>query len=473
MTPVDPTGHPGLAMPPAAAPAPPRQLAGGVAPVRVAAPMRATSSRIPRGPDKAVLWMGGASLFMSISRLHQEITPLAVLRAPFLLALAALLMLIMNTGRWRPGDLLKQRMTLGILVIAAFAFAGAPFSISQGATAMFLKEFYVPTLLSALIAWAVTRTPEGTRFMARTFLFGCLAAVVMAFMTGRTDSAGRLAGAYSYDPNDIALVAVVALPLAAWYLLDRANKFRFPVLASLPLCVILVVRSDSRGGFLGLASIVLGLMLLSRRRVPKRVKRATLGLALVAIACLPLLPSDYVERIRSITAEDDYNRTSESGRTEVWKRGIGYAARFPVFGLGAGNFGRAEGTISPLLENRAPDVGIKWSAAHNSFVQVIAELGFTAGIIFLLVIVGGARQLLKMGAREGPDGTPDLLGPFLGVSFIGFFVTGFFLSWGYHDLPYVLIVLGANILYQHRHLAPVAGPVRVARRGRRGRGGAS
>lgn len=446
---------------PSARSAPPGNRNGAPAgshPVASAGPTGGRRFRMPRpsgwvvGPTKAVMWLGGGAIFLSISRLHQHFTILGRAKAPFFLATAALILLALSLDRWKPGDLMKQWMAVGILVIAAFAFMSAPFGISVGASAAYLNEMYSRMLMITLIAWAIGRSPDGVRFLARVYMSACLTAVVLAFVTGRTDSAGRLSGAASYDPNDLALVAVVALPLAAWYLFDKTNKWRLPVLLALPLCVTVIVRSDSRSGFLGLAAVVLGMMYMSRKNLPKRVKRASAFLSLAAVLSIPFMPSDYLDRIQSINDEGDYNRTSETGRNAIWKRGIGYAMDRPLFGVGVGNFSRAEGTISPLLENRAPDHGLKWSAAHNSFVQVIAELGFIGGGVFVVLVLGGMVQLIRtVGQKHQRDGpAPDLLAPFLGLSFLGFAVTGFFLSFGYHDLTYVLFALGANLLYHAR-----------------------
>jgi len=74
------------------------------------------------------------------------------------------------------------------------------------------------------------------------------------------------------------------------------------------------------------------------------------------------------ERLVSLgNSSEDYNYTSRDGRIEVWKRGVGYMVQNPVLGVGADAFFVADGTISGK-ENLG--FGIKYSAAHNSVVQV-------------------------------------------------------------------------------------------------------
>ena len=115
---------------------------------------------------------------------------------------------------------------------------------------------------------------------------------------------------------------------------------------------------------------------------PRRLRRIGMAAAVLAVAATPLLPGSYMERMTTILAEDDYNMTSPTGRKQVWLRGLGYAAQYPVFGVGVANFNWAEGTISSLARNREPGQGIKFSTAHNSYVLVLAELGIVAGAVF-------------------------------------------------------------------------------------------
>ena len=54
----------------------------------------------------------------------------------------------------------------------------------------------------------------------------------------------------------------------------------------------------------------------------------------------------------TITSDSDYNHTSETGRMQIWSRGIGYMLANPLLGVGPGNFPSAEGTLSPLAERQ-------------------------------------------------------------------------------------------------------------------------
>src|SRR5207245_416927 len=143
------------------------------------------------------------------------------------------------------------------------------------------------------------------------------------------------------------------------------------------------------------------------------------------------------------------NRTGETGRLQIWQRGIGYMFTHPVLGVGAYNFGVAEGTISPLARLQEYNIGVPWSAAHNSFVQVGAELGIP-GLLLLLTAIASALATLRRAARAKPRGPagprpPPPLAQALMGSFIGFVVGGFFLSLAYSDMFYTLLGLAAGL----------------------------
>ena len=107
----------------------------------------------------------------------------------------------------------------------------------------------------------------------------------------------------------------------------------------------------------------------------------------------------YWDQMSTIMSDADYNRTDESGRMQIWRRGIGYMLQNPILGVGPNNFQTAEGMLSPFAERQQFGVGVRWNAAHNSFVQVGAELGIPGLILFLAIIATAFRSLRRSGRR--------------------------------------------------------------------------
>jgi O-antigen ligase len=151
----------------------------------------------------------------------------------------------------------------------------------------------------------------------------------------------------------------------------------------------------------------------------------------------------------TIFSETDYNQTSESGRLQVWTRGVGYVLGHPLLGVGANNFTAAEGLLSPFAGRQQYGVGVRWSAPHNTFLQIAAELGLPGLLFFVAMFVAAFRALKRwpsrlVDARGRPPISPALKQA-LRASLIGFIVGSFFLSLAYAELLYTLIALAIGV----------------------------
>ncbi len=119
----------------------------------------------------------------------------------------------------------------------------------------------------------------------------------------------------------------------------------------------------------------------------------------------------------------------------------------PITGVGIGAFPVAEGTISRLAKVQDYGEGLKWSAAHNSFVQVGAELGFPGLLVFLALLFAGlgrARRAVMLGLAVG-DERAAAMGDALAASLVGYMVSGFFLSEGYSVFAYSMIGIAIGL----------------------------
>jgi O-antigen ligase len=449
-----------------AAPAPPQQAVQAALPVGAqVTPEFLRATALVREVTPLAKWATGIAVFLAISKFHGYVSPLAVIRAPMLMSVVALVLLFMDTKAWRPGDLKRHWIPKVIGVLIVIAIGSIPLGIYQSQSLATFNEVLSRTLLIAMMVWAVARTEKGTIFMVRVLTISIITAGFLAVTLGRRDSTGRLAGGYAYDPNDISLLAVTGIPLVIWWALDKRNKYSMAVLLSLPLLFQVIIRSQSRGGFLGLLAMTVGFILLGLGPVEKKVKRIALIAGLGIVMAIPFFPANYLKQMKTITDDSDYNRTSITGRKEIWKRGFSYALAHPLFGVGLGNFNSAEGRSEASLERSESGKGFKWGTAHNSYVQVMAELGFIGGACFVVLIFGSIITLVTLHRRGGHG---DMLPPMFALAMTGFAASAFFLSWGYYDLPYVMVAIACAMLLRGRDVAevPTIVPARVTAPGR-------
>jgi O-antigen ligase len=148
-----------------------------------------------------------------------------------------------------------------------------------------------------------------------------------------------------------------------------------------------------------------------------------------------LVPEHVIERLASI---GDYEQdASARGRLIAWGVAFRMIGDFPFFGVGPRNFlvHFAEYIEGP----------ISWApVAHNSYLQIWAE-GGTVAIIIFLWLLGSAFWTLR-GLQRATRGDAELhwardYARMIEASLVGFIIGGMFLNRGHFDLVYHLIAI--------------------------------
>lgn len=386
------------------------------------------------------------SIFMltSVARVHQLFPALAVFRPVALSGLLAIaLCLIDRVPRRRIGALHipATRALIALLVWMALSVPGALWP--GGAFTTFLD--FLKTALIFLVIVTAVRTMRDVERLALVYFLGAVifAAVVLSRTQFHMTGDGRMERLYYYDSNDFATYAITALPLGLYFAATGKRLLKIAAWAGTGILALGFIWSGSRGGFLAFLAVIAYFLLRYTT-----IHRSWRWSAVVAIGVIVTATAGdkYWSRIRTIfRPSEDYNLTEEQGRVQIWRRGIGYMIAHPVLGVGAGNFPRAEGTISPLAERQRRGRTLKWGPSHNSYVQVAAELGLPGIIIFCVFLARVFRALGPVPVAVGP---PSLaaelqkrrarLAQSLTASLIGFAVGSFFLTLAYADMLYAL-----------------------------------
>ncbi len=381
-------------------------------------------------------------LATSIGRLHQ-LFPILGLLKPALLAtlLAAGLYLLQQSGRRRMA-LLRSPMTTCMLGLLVWGGLSVPFALHQGTAFQFWTDYARTILMALVVAGSVRGTLDLKRLILVYFAVTVLytAVVLSRFQLG-ADS-WRLSRLYNYDANDLATLIASAMPLGLYFVLGhRRLTMRILAIAGLAVLLVGMIRSGSRGGFIALFAVV-GFVLLGFTTVPARARLAGF-VAILAVVFGAASDRYWTQMQTMLNPHEDYNLTSDAGRLKIWERGLGYMAAHPLMGVGGQNFAVAEGTISPLARRQERGIGVRWGAAHNTFIQVGAELGVPGLLLFIGLIATAFRSLRRVtrrSARAGPAAA-DLsrLAQALTAALIGFVVGSFFLSLAYMDMLYTLV----------------------------------
>lgn len=457
-------------MDPIPTPAPAPVLAGPPAVPRLFRRPAAAAPAATTGRD-LLLWGVAAMLCVYVWRLYIFFPVLAKLRPAVVVTPPVVLLWLANSHPQRAFQRLQQIPTFKLIIIlVAFMFLSVPGSLYQGKSFRFVvTEFPLILAMFVLVASSV-RSGRDVEFLAIVQLAAAALFSVIRLSRGTGGADVRL-GTGAYDPNDIALMMVCTMPFAIYFLRQQARPIeRWLAAGAFAVLLLVLVKTASRGGFLGF--VVMSLYILFHyRAIGKRAKVTAVTLGV--IVTLAVGSDSYWDRIETILhPQEDYNFQENvlAGRMAVWERGVGYMLENPLLGVGVECFGVAEGNSPIALERAQQGQGFKWSVSHNSFVQVGAELGVIALIVYVGIFVVSIKAMTRI-ARLAPDPAGTIrrdgaLAQALVASLLAFMVSGFFLSQAYYAFPFSLfgMVVGLVKLY------PQAASGRVARGRSRQRG---
>ena len=367
----------------------------------------------------------------------QEMFPvLRFVQFTAMVSAGAILLFLVDRRAPRQLPRLKHRVFRLIVAIFILSVFSVPTSVHAKASVMFLTGNFGKTVILVGVLIASVRDRQDLDRLLRMFVLGGVGYVMISMAFA---GAGRLGGG-SYDPNDLGLFTVSTIPLCV-YLIRRGapTMDRIVGLGAAAVLLIGTVLSGSRGGFLALLAVAAyGLLGLSVVRKSKRLVVTAIGAAVM----LGVGGDSYWSRMRTILApQEDYNWAgqAESGRMEVWKRGLGYMARRPLTGVGVDQFTVAEGTMAPQASRQEYGIGWRWSAPHNSYVEIGAEVGVFGLAAFVAMLWVAFREARAIG-RTATTAEDRLLGQAFAGIIVGYALGCGFLTQAY--ATYLYFALG-------------------------------
>ena len=217
------------------------------------------------------------------------------------------------------------------------------------------------------------------------------------------------------DPNDLAATIAPGLGLILYRFFSTRVSINHLFLAGgIGATVYAIILTQSRGGFLALAALVVGYLM-----VRYGVRGLVTGGLIMALAFVS---------IGGRMTEYDLEEESAASRWEFWHEGFQMLKSYPVLGVGKGNFGEFNG-------GRAP---------HNSFVQVFGETGLVGWFFFVGLIYAafrGRRSLVAVALRHSGAGARG--SPLVGtrIALMAYLVGIFFLTRAFIPVTYVYLAL--------------------------------
>jgi len=193
------------------------------------------------------------------------------------------------------------------------------------------------------------------------------------------------------DNNDFSLALCMALPLLLQIGITETDKhLRRGILLAVPLTMLTVVMTRSRGGFLSLMSVFGMLVWNSKNRMVGIIIAGT-----VLVGGAIVLPKSVFSRLDTLRHPEQDG--SAMGRLAAWETAINMGKANFLTGVGMMQF------ESHYDKYRGPmSRGLHGRVAHNAYMQIFAECGGPAlgAYLFMLFYSIYAMRRLRSEARK-------------------------------------------------------------------------
>jgi O-antigen ligase len=340
--------------------------------------------------------------------------------------LAGVALLRVIQARGAEGNLFRDHVllasaatSLGLWAFASEAWASSPetarsnaFRLAQGIVLLF-------------VVYATVRSVRHLRAILWAFVVGATLTAVYGFAVGATNAhaVGRLSGGIG-DPNELAAALVPAVAISGFlYLTSPTVRERVAVAACMALVYPTLFLTQSRGGLVAAAVMLAAALAIGGRFRPHALALA-LVLAAVGIAYFTMFASP-AALSRISTAG------SGTGRLDLWNVALRMFENHPLAGVGMGNFPVAAPAYTTTTINlpRYDLILFTPLPTHNTYLQVLAELGVVGfSALMLLMLTGLAIGVRSIRQFDGLSVEGELLARAVVIAALGVFAAFFFFS---------------------------------------------
>jgi O-antigen ligase len=295
------------------------------------------------------------------------------------------------------------------------------------------------------IVYSAVRRREHVVAVLGVYIAGAVASALYAMLVVGNDPGahGRISG-ITGTANELASVLVTALFLAGGLLLALrgAPLMRTLLLGAIAVCLVGLFLTESRAGLVALAAALVAAMFVGgRRRILVAVLVTSVSLATIGYFSFAA-SQDARERVTTFG--------SGTGRTDIWTVAWRMIEAHPVRGVGVGNFQTA--SIHYLLQPgailRDEFIVDRPQVTHNSYLNVLAELGYPGLVLFAVVLVAGFGAAWRAAGEFRRRGDPfmETCARAVVLALVALLVADFFASDQLNKELWLLLGMGPALL---------------------------
>ena len=386
--------------------------------------------------------------FVLLGRPQDILTFLQPLRPALVLTLLGMGAMVFGGRRQELSAALSTSESKRYLLFYLIMILGIPFAYHKSVAFQSVFESYVVNVLFFVLLVSQVTSLQRLKSLVWVLCLSTLIYSVFGELLQSGNSGGERFQVLGnvFDPNDTAYLLLSLFPLCLYFVrFDEGLLKRLVAVAAIVGALATVLQTGSRGGILGLGTVLL-MMLLTKTG---GIKRSHKMLLVVLLASSFVLMRDRIDVERYLTLYDissDYNVSSEGGRLELWQAAIDLSLANPFTGVGVDCFPFAHF----LTRELAGGSYLRWHTVHNSYLQIASEVGLIGFGIFMLINVRSLLTFLRVSRIQlQPQSTEaqemSTLGGLMLLGFAGLSVAGFFLSQGYSIFSTLYFALAAAI----------------------------
>lgn len=344
------------------------------------------------------------------------------------------------------GYLQFRRQPVVVMLLALYvlwALASLMWSVEPASTMSYVFTF-VQLLILVVVIWQLCVTDRDRRAVQQAYVIGSAIAVfegIRNFVLGNEAVYQRFSVSNT-DPNDYALILALAIPMAWDLFANQRGYVRVLNLLCIPLALVGIILTGSRGGSLA-AAVALLVIPLGFMSLDRFGRRTILALLVAGLLAVPFFWTDIVTTVgsnidRISTLGEELSSGTLNDRAIIWDLGMEAFGERPLTGVGGGAFPAA-------IEKAA---GVR-ELAHNTFISVAVEMGLVGLLLFGSVLVVLAVPLIRSYSVRTMPGMVLLLTLLIGITP---------LTWEFRKPTWLvialLLVLGGVQIARHANLRP-------------------
>lgn len=303
-------------------------------------------------------------------------------------------------------------------------------------------------LLMTFVTILVVNSPERLRKLVFVIALSLgVRAVWVSIFGVQTGGESRVYGphdSFLADNNDFALALNMVLPLIYYLIPGEPRRWvRYGLWLAFFSSIFCVLLTYSRGGLLGLATVLILIVLRSRHRL-----LAIPALAVLAVLVLSFAPPAWTDRMeRMMHGEVD---SSMQQRLIGWRTGWNLVKDYPITGGGL----EAYPDVA-VFSHYQPEImpgERKSEGPHSIYFQMLGEHGFVGLGLFLLLLGSCIFSMFSLRRSAKRISRRHWVIPYTRMfeaSLAAFAVSGAFLGRAYFDLWYEILacIVVLKILY--------------------------